>query len=882
MIRAYLTTKLHIPPLRPHSVTRSRLDIRLSDALQHYHRLTVISAPAGTGKTTLVNMWVQSQGQRTVWLSLDHNDDDPLRFLTLLLAGMQQIEGSAGTLLEQMISTPQLPPIIAFVPALINELVAIAADKPLVLVFDDYHTLTSPLIHNFMEQLLDYLPSAVHVILLTRSELPLKLARLRARGQITELHDRDLRFTPEETEQFLTQTINLQLSTSAIRSLATITEGWIAGLQMAALTVQQEPEHADILIAEFAGGDRFVEDYLVSEVLEQQPAEIRSFLLDTAILDRFCASLCDAVTGRQGSAALLEYLDKANLFVTPLDYRRTWYRYHTLFVEFLRNQLTSEQRTVLHRRAAQWYAQSEIVAPAIEHALMYGKLSDDFTLAAQLISTHAESIFLGGALQTLGTWFDALPEGHILQDYQLVLYRCATYALQGDNKSAHTYAQIVEAAANEESPTQQGKHLALFSFVTLIIQQDYRQVIASAQESLKLLGNTQPHWQVMALWSMAEAYERISDIKRSIDTLRAALPIAEHARNWLFFAVIEVALVIALRYHGKRAEALTACKHGIAVLSDHRGQVSPLAGTLMAHLALLQFEAHEVDAAHASAQQSRALSEKLGLTHNNEFCQALIAPIIYHLGDTALAFEWLQEAIKAADHSGITDSSFFAGIAWELQLQQGDVESVARAMHAAGYTPEMPITYAQIDSQMVYAHVLIASEALSEAQDWLTKLEQFIIEKQLYGLRIKLDLLVTRWALATGERGMARGHLLRAIQAAAVDSYLQPFITAPHTIHEHLATMRKYAPAFIDQVLNAAHMKAAPAKNTLANSILSEREQEVLALIHAGLSNGDIAARLFISLATVKRHINHIYNKLGAKNRTEAIQKAHLQQLLPP
>ena len=374
-----LATKLYIPLPRTNVVLRPRLIERLNEGL--HRKLTLISASAGFGKTTLVSEWVAGCERPVAWLSLDEGDNDPTRFLTYLVAALQTIAPNIGEGVVGALQSPQPPPTESILTALLNEIAALP-DK-FVLVLDDYHVIDAKPIDDALTFLLEHLPPQMHLVITTREDPQLPLARLRARGHLTELRAADLRFTPAEAAAFLNQVMGLDLSAEDIAALETRTEGWIAGLQLAALSMQGR-EDVPGFIRAFAGDNRYIVDYLVEEVLQRQPDHVRSFLLQTAILDRLNGPLCDAVTGQEEGNARLEALERGNFFVVPLDDKRHWYRYHHLFADVLSAHLMAEQPdqvATLHRRASEWYEQNGSAADAIRHALA----AEDFARAADLV-----------------------------------------------------------------------------------------------------------------------------------------------------------------------------------------------------------------------------------------------------------------------------------------------------------------------------------------------------------------------------------------------------------------------------------------------------------------------------------------------------------------
>src|SRR5713101_9139096 len=399
-----LATKLYIPPLRPKVVSRPRLLERLNEGL--HRKLTLIAAPAGFGKTTLVSAWVAGCDRQVAWLSLEEGENDPTLFLTYLVAALQTIAPTIGVGVLGVLQSPQPPPTEAILTALLNEITTLPGH--FVLVLDDYHVIDAQAVDMAFTYLVEHLPPQMHLVIATREDPQLPLARLRARSHLTELRAADLRFTASEASAFLSQVMGLSLSAVDIAALEDHTEGWIAGLQLAALSMQG---HQDIpaFIAAFTGSHRYILDYLAEEVLQQQPEQVQTFLLETSILDRLSGPLCNAVTGQKDGQAKLEALEQANLFVIPLDNQRCWYRYHHLFAEVMRERLRQmhpDQPSSLHRRASEWYERNGLAAEAVGHALAAG----DFQRTAQLIEQIAETILTRGEAMTVLRWLEALPD----------------------------------------------------------------------------------------------------------------------------------------------------------------------------------------------------------------------------------------------------------------------------------------------------------------------------------------------------------------------------------------------------------------------------------------------------------------------------------------
>src|SRR5918998_1294618 len=399
-----LATKLYVPAPQPRVVPRPRLTERLNEGL--HRKLTLISAPAGFGKTTLLGEWLAGCGRPAAWLSLDEGDSDPARFLSYLLAALQTIAPNVGEGMLRVLQSPQPPPTESILTNLLNEIAAVEVD--LVLVLDDYHAIDSRAVDDALAFLLEHLPPRMHLVIATREDPDLHLARFRGRGQLAELRAADLRFNSSEAAGFLNRVMGLNLSAEDLAALETRTEGWIAGLQLAALSMRGREDVSGFVRA-FAGDNRYIVDYLIEEVLQRQPEHIRSFLLQTSILERLRGPLCDAVTGQEDGNARLEALERGNFFIVPLDDKRQWYRYHHLFAEVLYAHLMQEQpdrASTLHRRASEWYEHNGSVADAIRHALA----AEDFARAADLIELAWPAMRRSRQEVTLLGWLKALPD----------------------------------------------------------------------------------------------------------------------------------------------------------------------------------------------------------------------------------------------------------------------------------------------------------------------------------------------------------------------------------------------------------------------------------------------------------------------------------------
>ena len=558
-----LATKLYIPPPRPRVVPRPRLIARLDAGLDG--KLTLISAAAGCGKTTLVSAWVTGCGLPTAWLSLDEGDSDSARFLTYLIAALQTVAPAVGQGALAALQAPQPPPPEAILTAVLNDLAALP--DGLLLVLDDYHAVDAPAVDQALAFLLQNLPPQLHLVIATREDPSLPLARLRARGQLTELRAADLRFTPDEAAEFLNQVMGLNLAAEDVVMLETRTEGWIAGLQLAALSMQGRTDAA-AFIRTFTGSHRFVLDYLVEEVLLRQPERVRSFLLQTSILDRLSGPLCDAVTVQEGSGDVLEELDRGNLFVVPLDDSRQWVRYHHLFAEVLQARLLRElpdRAPVLHRRASEWYERNALPSAAIRHALA----AQDFERAARLIEMETSMLRDASQEALWKSWVQALPAEQVRARPVLIVYY-ALALLPAELDAAEARLQDAErwlqpaaglrersaVAADEADPATGGGERGQSQGMVVVNQEEFRSLpgtisivrayragalgdlpgaLRYARQALDLLPASDRFWRGAAAALLGIANWRSGDLDAAYRAVADGMAITEsnkrHQRN---------------------------------------------------------------------------------------------------------------------------------------------------------------------------------------------------------------------------------------------------------------------------------------------------------------------------------------------------------------
>jgi len=887
-----LTTKLFVPPPRPTLVPRLRLVERLNEGMAH--KLTLVSAPAGFGKTTLLSDWIQRNKISVAWLSLDKSDNDPLQFLNYIIASLQGVETNIGKSTLSILKSPHPPPMESLLTVLINEITSFLdsqtslSETGLVLVLDDYHVIDSKSIHKALTFLLDHLPPQMHLIIVTRADPPLPLARLRARNQLTELRATDLGFTDVETTLFFNKIMRLGLSANDIALLQSRTEGWIAGLQLAALSMQGR-ENLAHFIKSFTGDDRLIVDYLAEEVLNRQPEHIQQFLLHTSILNRLCGPLCDVVTEKDNSRRIIDELEKSNLFIVPLDNKRQWYRYHHLFVDLLRHRLHLEkphQEAELHLRACEWYANNGLISEAINHALTAG----DFERAATLMEPIAMTTLFQSKLTTLQNWLHKLPKKLIESHPRLCLSQAWAYFVSGHLNAIPPLLQLVEARLSQptKSPSPGsaagsdeilGQVLAIRAFLARG-EGDIPVTIKLSREGFERLPKSEAVARCTIALNLGYSYFLNGEMKAADHYLKQAGIIAKKIGNPYVALTAIYSQADILRKQGKLWEAIKVYQKA-SQLGIEWGEGYPLPATGYAYVGLGQifYEWNDLEETNRYVTRGIELGEDsrdLAITFRGNIT---LARLKQASGETQAALNILDHAEEIARQSIriLEDSQEWRVDLWRVWfwLKQGNLELATLWATHKKFEEIGDVNYLNEFEHLLLARILIAQEKTEEAMLLLNRLLAISETEKRTASVIEIQMLRALALETQGTSGQAMIDLGKALSLAKPGGYIRLFINEgkpiANLLEKLLDSKIDFPRSYANKLLLNMKLPTPLAIDAGLIEPLSERELDVLRCLAAGLSNREITEKLFISLNTVKTHLKNINDKLNVHNRTQAV-----------
>lgn len=894
MPETLLQTKLYMPPLRPNLVPRTQLIDRLNQGLQLGHKLTLISAPAGFGKTTVASSWATKTAKPIAWISLDKNDNNIAQFLAYLIAALQVVDSSLGQRAQAVLQSQQRLLVKPILMTLVNEIAQLSGPAPedsgddFILVLDDYHVIEEPSVHQAIEFLLENQLPHLHLVILTRTDPPLPLARLRARNQMVEIRSNDLEFTAKETDVFFNDIMNLFLAQEDITLLETQTEGWIAGLQLAAISLQGQTDRHEFIRA-FSGNDRYVIDYLLDEVLLRQPGDVRRFLLQTAVLERMCGPLCDAVVNPAKGESLLngqdflEYLDQANLFMVPLDNQRKWYRYHHLFSDVLLHRLLQtelDRIPELHIRASEWYAGEAYYWEAIHHALA----AEDFERVATIVEQNALRLLTYSNLASLMKWLKALPKDLIHSRPWLCVYQGWMELLVGTIEQANRWVQnaerlLVTVTQHEKLDDHEiyghisiiRAHIALKNRELQKAEEFAHQTLDYVLERSPLHGHCAVICGLVAFWN--------GDLEAASQGLTEAVSISQDCGH-LFMAVdatIWLGYIKTVQGHLHQAVKIYRDALRLADLGGKR--ILPISGCAFIGIGLVERERNNVTAAEDLLREGLDLCSLFG---NPRSCHLALAQVRQAQGNLPIAFEEVQKAEWMESNPDVTFAHLRADIErvrlW-LSQDGGNLPAAARWAEESGLDADDSPSFSQRIEYTTLARVLIAQDQIDKALGLLGRLRDDAYVGGRNGDLIEILALQALAYEAQGHVAQAQTILEQALTLAEQEGYVRTFVDLGDPMAHLLRKLASQSAAsnYARKLIQAFEPDPHHGRSKPAQAIyepLSARELDVLRLLKTDLTGPEIAREMVVELSTFRFHTKNIYRKLSVNSRRAAVYRA--------
>jgi LuxR family maltose regulon positive regulatory protein len=904
-----LATKIRIPFLHCKLVNRPYLIHRLNDEIFQNCRLTLISAPAGYGKSTLLSEWVSQLNIPAAWLTLEQRENNPARFWNYFYTALSTIphlrQAKEADDLFQSLRSPQPLPVDALLASLVN--MTSNLEKGAVLVLDDLHTITEGQIHQDLIFLVDHLPlsaSSLHIVVASRADPPWPLARWRALGQLVEVRTTDLRFNPEEATEYLNRTMLLELSSENVRALENRTEGWIAGLQMAALALQslakqdtlllQGREDVQKFIRAFSGSNRYIFDYLMDEILSRQEPEMQEFLLKTSILERLSAPLCNAILGRSNSQLFLDRIEKSNLFLVPLDRERTWYRYHLLFADLLASSLKQSQPEALpelHRKACAWYEANGLLSEALVHAFAAG----DLDRLVKIVERYAFTIMEVHEASSLLNWLNSLPESIMVSKPWLNIARAWLLAYLGRSDQIEPAIGDAEKYADPRDQRLKGYIAAMQALSGEIGSRPYQNGFVQGMSALALLPQDEFRPRGFVCYHLANILSWQGEIAAALKMLEDAIEMSQCAGDIEMAMTAQFEIASLLRHQGKLKESSRMFERTHQMANTHLPERKSLSvGFAYLQQALIFLEWNEVDQALQFAREGTRLCSIWG------YCDYLYngwyyyAGILLETGNLDGALYAIREAIHAFSENYPGDRV----MALEAVINQarGDEISTAAWLSSCGMSPADVPDFANRFGYFLFAQVLEGQGKLEEAYRILEGLDVAVGKVGENNLLIKILTREAVIAYTIGDVERALTLLERALHLAEPEGYSRVFIDKGKKMEQLLrrAVTAGISPVFARTLLElcAESTTTEPGKKDRSASVdhrrkiqplsepLSERELEVLHLLNTSLDTTEIARELMISVSTVRTHVKNIYNKLNVNRRMQAVERANDLKLL--
>lgn len=862
-----ISTKTSFPQSRPNLIARPRLHEKLRNS--DSSKLILISAPAGYGKTTVLSSWRMESGLPSAWVSLDKDDNDPIRFLIYIAKAFNELSTELGENTLSLLRSTRLPSLETILAILINELSDFHSTIQLFL--DDYHLIEEPAIHSLVSFMIEHIPQNVKFFLACRSDPPLQLSRLRALGQLVEIRQEDLQFNLEESTELMNRFSGLSLDPDQISSLEIRTEGWVTGLHLAALSMQHKPD-LDGFIQEFSGSHHYIIDYLMDEVYSQQTPELRKFLVETSILDRFTSDLCDELTDRNDSSLFIEKLEKGNLFLVPLDDHRVWYRYHQLFRDFLSSKLSKNEIYDLYTKAVRWLLKKGLSGEAVNYSILTG----DLDLMVEAVSQASFEALNQGEFMTILRWLHQIPEEVITGNIILSLCKGFVLFFTTTHDKAQMYLDAAEKILSPNtSASIRGRFLVLKAHLAICSDQ-LEPCIGYSREALETLDHDDLFFRNLTLNILGQVLEMKGDVRSAAEIYQQAFDSGWRFGDQLGALVAFTNLIFSLNELGMHREAVSLCQKAASGPSRNKKHGIILSDAVYLVWGLLAYESNDLETAMEYTNRGLDLIKVVNFPPGILWGLNIISRIHLRRKEYDQARGVIGEGKKLANELGLNyvHGIWFEAMEAQICMETGDLKSAGKWADKTGFHSQGPNHYWIDYCYFIYIRVLLTQGRLQEAETLLASMEVTVSQEARNRKLISIYLLQARLLETQNHSPHALEKVVRAMELAAPENYRTAFLEDGLHLLPLLQQARSSAPAFVDELLFVLKGADHPTLQT-AELIdpLTEREQEVLRLVSRGLSNREIADYLVVSLGTIKKHLNNIFGKLHVESRTQAIIK---------